>query len=129
MSLIMKPKIESKIIGWIILVLVILGIFVYFFSNSNSKVVVDPNIITIREGTQGFKDNIRIGVANIQKGFGVIYLATQADNINKDVNTGDNFDFQNYHIQVIEVKENTKILPAGSTGGSNGSVTLKITEK
>ncbi|KKR66989.1 MAG: hypothetical protein UU09_C0042G0002 [Microgenomates group bacterium GW2011_GWA2_40_6] len=125
----MKPKIESKIIGWIILVLVILGIFVYFFSNSNSKVVVDPNIITIREGTQGFKDNIRIGVANIQKGFGVIYLAPQADNINKDVNTGDNFDFQNYHIQVIEVKENTKILPAGSTGGSNGSVTLKITEK
>ena len=125
----MKPKTVSKIFGWTIVVFVILGIFVYFFSNSNSKVVVDPNIITIMEGTQGFKDNIRIGVANIQNGSGVIYLASQADNINKDVNTGDNFDFQNYHIQVIEVKENTKILPAGSTGSSNGSVTLKITEK
>jgi len=125
----MKPKIVSKTFGWIILVLIILGIFVYFFSNSNSKVVVDPNIITITEGTQGFKDNIRIGVANIQNGSGVIYLASQTDNINKDVKTGDTFDFQNYHIQVIEVKENTRILPAGSTGGSNGSVTLEITEK
>lgn len=125
----MKPKIVSKTFGWIIVVLVILGIFVYFFSNSNSRVVVDPNIITITEGTVGFKDNIRIGVANIQNGSGVIYLASQADNLNKDVNTGDNFDFQNYHIQVIEVKENTKILPAGYTGGTNGSVTLKITEK
>ena len=45
----MKPKIVSKTFGWIIVVLVILGIFVYFFSNSNSKVVVDPNIITITE--------------------------------------------------------------------------------
>ena len=125
----MKPKIVSKTFGWIIVVLVILGIFVYFFSNSNSKVVVDPNIITITEGTQGFKDNIRIGVANIQNGSGVIYLTSQAGNINKDVKNGDNFDFQNYHIQVIEVKENTKIFPVGSTGGSNGSITLKITEK
>jgi len=124
----MKAKIVSKISGWIIVILVILGIFVYFFSNLNPK-VVDPNIITITEGTQGFKDNIRIGVANIQNGLGVIYLASQANSINKDINTGDNFDFQNYHIQVIEVKENTKILPAGLTGGSNGSVTLKITEK
>lgn len=125
----MKLKIVSKIYCWIIVVLVVMGIFAYFFSNSNSKVVVDPNIITIMEGTQGFKDNIRIGVANIQNDSGVIYLASQANNINKDVKTGDNFDFQNYHIQVIEVKENTKILPAGFTGGSNGSITLKIIEK
>jgi hypothetical protein len=124
----MKPKIVSKTFGWIIVVLVILGIFVYFFSNSNSKVVVDPNIITVTEGTQGFKDGIRIGVANIQNGSGVIYLSSQTDNINKNVNTGDSFDFQNYHIQIIEVKENTRILPAGSTGGSNGSITLKITK-
>jgi len=126
----MKLKIMSKICGWIIVALVVLGIFVYFFSNSNSK-VVDPNIITITEGTQGFKDNIRIGVANIQNNSGVIYLASQADNMNKDVKTGDDFDFQNYHIQVIEVKENTKILPMGWgwTGGSNGSITLKITAK
>jgi hypothetical protein len=125
----MKLKIVSKIFGWIIVILVILGIFVYFFSSSNSKIVVDPNIITITEGTQGFKDNIRIGVANIQNGSGVIYLTSQADNINKDVKTGDNFDFQNYHIQVIDVKKNTKILPVSWTGGSNGSITLKITEK
>lgn len=125
----MKPKIVSKIFGWIIVVLVILGIFVYFFSNSNSKVVVDPSNITITEGTRGLKDNIRIGVANIQNGSGVIYLASQADNINKDVKAGDDFDFQNYHIQVIEVKENTKILPMGWTGGSNGSITLKITAR
>jgi len=125
----MKFKIVSKIFGWIIVVLVVLGISIYFFSSSTSKVVVDPNIITITEGTQGFKDNIRIGVANIQNGSGVIYLASEADNINKDVKTGDNFDFQNYHVQVIEVKESTKILPAGYTGGSNGLITLKITKK
>jgi hypothetical protein len=125
----MKRKIVSKKFGWVTVVLVILGIFVYFFSNSNSKAVVDPNIITITEGTQGFKDNIRIGVANIRNGSGVIYLTSQAENINKNVKNGDSFDFQNYHIQVIGVKENTKILPAGSTGGSNGSVTLKITKK
>ena len=125
----MKSKIMSKIFAWIIVALVILGIFVYFFSNSNPVDVVDPNIITITEGTQGFKDNIRIGVANIQNGSGVIYLASQADDINKDVKTGDNFDFQNYHIQVMDVKKNTKILPVGWTGGSNGSITLKITAK
>jgi len=125
----MKPKIVSKIFGLIIVALVILGIFVYFFSNSNSEVVVDPNIITITEGTQGFKDNIRIGVANIQNGSGTIYLASQADNINKDVKIGDDFDFQNYHIQVIDVQKNTKILPVGWAGGSNGSITLKITAK
>ena len=125
----MKSKIMSKIFVWIIVVLVILGTSVYFFSNSNSKVVVGPNIITITEGTQGFKDNIRIGVANIQNGSGVVYLASQADNINKDVKNGDNFDFQNYYIQVIDVKKNTKILPVGWTGGSNGSITLKITAK
>jgi hypothetical protein len=125
----MKPKIVNKTFGLIILVLVILGIFFYFYSNSNSKVTVDPNVITITEGTQGFKGNIRIGVANIQNGSGVIYLTSQAGNINKDVKTGDTFDFQDYYIQVIGVKENTKILPAGSTGGSNGSVTLKITKK
>lgn len=119
----------SKIFGWIIVVLITLGIFVYFFSNSNSKVAVDPNIITIMEGTQGFKDNIRIGVANIQNGSGIIYLASQADNINKDVKTGDDFNFQNYHIQVTEVKKNTNILPMGWAGGSNGSITLKITAK
>lgn len=125
----MKPKIVSKIFGWIIVALVILGIFIYFFSGSNSKVAVDPSIITITEGTQGFKDNIRIGVANIQNSSGVIYLTSQADNINKDVKTGDDFDFHNYHIQVIGVKKNTKILPIGWTGGSNGSITFKITTK
>jgi hypothetical protein len=125
----MIPETGNKIFGWISVVLIILGIFVYFFSHSNSKVVVDPNIITITEGTQGFKNNIRIGVANIQNGSGVLYLTSQADTIHKDVKTGEDFDFQIYHIRVIEVKENTNILPAGSTGGSNGSITLKITEK
>lgn len=125
----MKPKIVSKIFVWIIVILVVLGIFVYFYSNSNYKVVVDPNIITITEGTQGFKDNIRIGVANIHNDSGIIYLTSQAENINKSVKTGNNFNFQNYYIQVIEIKENTKILPDGFTGGSNGSITLKITGK
>jgi hypothetical protein len=125
----MKTKIVSKILGWIIIVFVILGIFIYFFSNSNSKDIVDPNIITITEGTQGFKDNIRIGVASIRNDSGVIYLASQTDNINKDVKIGDDFDFQNYHIQVIKIKKNTKIFPEGWTGGSNGSIILKITEK
>jgi hypothetical protein len=125
----MKPKIVSKIFGWIIVALIILGIFVYFFSNSNSRDIVGPNVITITEGTQGSKDNIKIGVANIQNGSGVIYLASQADNINKDVKTGDDFDFQNYRIQVIEVKENTNILPMGWTGGSNGSITFEIIAK
>lgn len=119
----------SKILGWIIVVLVILGTSVYFFSSSNSKVVVDHNTITITEGTQGFKDNIRIGVANIQNSSGFIYLTSQVSNLNKEVKIGDNFDFQDYNIQVIEVKENSRILPAGITGGSNGSITLKITEK
>lgn len=122
----MKPKIVSKIFGLIIVALVILGTSIYFFYNSNFKVVVDPNIIIITEGTQGFRDNVRISVANIQNGSGVIYLASQADNINKDVKAGDDFDFQNYYIQVIEVKKNTKIIPVGWTGGSNGSITLKI---
>jgi hypothetical protein len=125
----MKFKIITSKFGWVVVALVILGIFVYFFSNSNSKVATDPDIITITEGTQGFKDNIRIGVANIQNGSGVIDLASQTDNINKDVKIGDNFDFQNYYIQVIAVKKNTKILPVGWTGGSNGSITLKITAK
>jgi len=125
----MKLKIVSKIFGWIIVVLVISGIFVYFFPNSKSKIVVDPNIITITEGAQGFKDNIRIGVVSIQNGSSVIYLASQADNINKDVKAGDNFDFRGYYVQVIEIKENTKILPIGLTGGSNGSITLRITKK
>lgn len=123
----LKPKVVSKLFGWIIGALVILGIFVYFFPNSNPKVAADPNVITITEGTQGLKDNIRIGVASIQNGSGIIYLASQADNINREIKTGDNFDFQNYHIQVMDVKKNTKILPVGLTGGSNGSVTLKIT--
>jgi len=125
----MKTKILSKIFGWTIIVLVVIGVFIYFFSNSTPKVVIDSNLITITEGTQGFKDNIRIGVANIQNGSGIIYLTSQTDNISKNIKTGDDFNFQNYHIQVIEVKENTKILPAGFTGGSNGSVTLKIIEK
>jgi hypothetical protein len=125
----MKPKIVSKIFGQTIIVLVVFGISIYFFSSSNSRVVIDPNIITVTEGTQGFKDNIRIGVANIKNGSGIIYLASQSNNINKDVKTGDDFDFHNYHIQVIEVKENTKILPMSWTGGSNGSINLKITAK
>ena len=125
----MKLKTISQILGWIIIVLVILGISIYFFSSSNSGVVVDPNIITVIEGTQGFKNNFRIGVANIQNGSGIVYISSKTDTTSKDVKTGDNFDFQNYNIQVIEVKENTKILPVGWTGGSNGSITLEITEK
>ena len=125
----MKSKIITSKLGLIGIVLIILGISIYFSLSSNFEDVVDPNIITITEGTQGFKDNIRIGVANIQNGSGIIYLSFQADNINKDVKTGDDFDFQNYHIQVIDIKKNTKILPVGWTGGSNGSITLKITAK
>ena len=125
----MKLKTISPILGWIIIILVILGISIYFFSSSNSGVVVDPNIITVIEGTQGFKNNFRIGVANIQNGSGIVYISSKTDTTSKDVKTGDNFDFQNYNIQVIEVKENTKILPVGWTGGSNGSITLEITEK
>lgn len=125
----MKSKIVSKIFGWIIVVLIILGISIYFFSNSNYKVVIDPNIITITEGTQGFKDNIRIGVANIQNGSGILYISSKTDTVSKDVKTEDSFDFQDYHIQVIEVKKNTKILPISWTGGSNGLITLKITRK
>ena len=88
---------------------------------------MEPNIITITEGTQGFKYGIRIGVGNIQNGSGVVYLVSQDDSLNKEVKSGDNFSFQNYHILVIEVKENTRILPVGSTGGSDGSITLEIT--
>ncbi len=125
----MKSKIITPTLGWIVLCLAILGIFAYFFLGFNSRIVYDPNIITVTEGTQGFKNNLKIGVANIQNGSGVVYLSFKNDNTNKDVKTGDSFDFQNYHIQVIGVKENTKILPMGSTGGSNGSITLEITEK
>lgn len=125
----MKSKIITPRLGWIIIVLIILGTFAYFAFNSNSTIVDGPNIITVIEGTQGFKNNLRIGVANIANGSGVVYLSFKNDNTNKDVKTGDNFDFQSYHIQVIGVKENTRILPVGSTGGSNGSITLQITEK
>jgi len=126
----MKSKIITQKLGWIVVVLIILGISVYFFSNYNSGVVVDgPNIITVTEGTQGFKNNLKIGVANIQNGSGIVYLSSKTGNVSENVKTGDNFDFQNYNIQILEVKENTRILPVGSTGGSNGSITLKITEK
>lgn len=116
-------------IGRIIIFLVILGIFAYFIFALNSGIVYSPNTITVTEGTQGFKNNLTIGVANIQNGSGTIYISSKTDNTGKDIKTGDIFYFQNYHIQVIEVKENTKILPAGWTGGSNGSITLEITEK
>jgi hypothetical protein len=125
----MKSKIITPRLGWIIIVLIILGTFAYFAFNSNSTIVDGPNIITVTEGTQGFKNNLRIGVANIANGSGVVYLSFKNDNTSKEVRTGDSFDFQNYHIQVLGVKENTGILPVGSTGGSNGSITLKITEK
>lgn len=124
----MKSKILKKS-GWIVAVLAVLIIFVYFFYNSSSVVTTDPNIITVTEGTQGFKDNIRIGVANIQNGSGVVYLTSQTENTSRDVKTGDNFDFLSYNIQVIEVKDNNKALPPGFTGGSNGSIILKIINK
>ena len=65
----------------------------------------------------------------VEKMIADITTSLDSYNTSKDVKSGDNFDFQNYHIQIIEVKENTKILPEGWTGGSNGSVTLKITGK
>lgn len=109
--------------------LAILGIFAYLIFSSDFGIVYGPDIITVTEGTQGFKNNLRISVANIQNGSSVVYISSEIDTTSKDVKIGDNFDFQNYHIQILRVKENTRILPVGWTGGSNGSVTLKITEK
>ncbi len=111
------------------IVLILLGVRAYLVFRSDSGIVSGPDIITVTEGTQGFKDNLTIGVANIWNGSGVVYISSKTDNVSKDVKTGDSFDFQSYHIQVLRVKENTKILPVGWTGGSNGSITLKITEK
>lgn len=112
------------------IVLVILGVFAYLvFFSSDSGIVYGPNIVTVTEGTQGFKNNLTIGVANIKNGSGVIYISSNTGNISKDVKTGDNFDFQNYNIRILKVKENTRILPVGWTGGSNGSIALKIAEK
>jgi hypothetical protein len=111
------------------IVLVILAICAYFVFSSNPVIVYGPDTITVTEGTQGFKNNLSIGVANIQNGSGVVYISSKTTHASKNVKTGDNFDFQTYHIQVLGVKENTKILPVGWTGGSNGSVTLKITGK
>ncbi|MFH1200759.1 MAG: hypothetical protein V1484_00290 [bacterium] len=125
----MKSKIITPKLGWIIVVLVILGIFAYLVFSSNYGIVYGPNIIIVTEGTQGFKNNLKVGVANIQNGSGIVYLSSKTDNTSKDVKTGDNFDFQNYHIQVFRVKENTRILPVGWTGGNNGFITFKITEK
>ena len=107
----MKPRIVSKTFGWVIVVLIIMGIFVYFFSNSNSKVIVDPNIITITEGTQGFKDSIRISVANIRNGSGVIYLTSQAKNINKNVNTGIVLIFRIITFRLLRLRKTLKFCP------------------
>lgn len=125
----MKSKITIPILGGGIIILVILVIFAYFVFSSDSGIVSGPDIITVSEGTQGFKSNLSIGVANIQNGSGVVYISSKTDNASKDVKTGDNFDFQNYHIQILGIKENTRILPVGWTGGSNGSITLEITDK
>lgn len=111
------------------IVLVTLGVFTYLILSSNSGIISGPDIITVTEGTQGFKNNFSIGVSNIQNGSGVVSVFEDALTINKDIKTGDNFDFQNYNFQILKVKENTKLLPVGWTGGSNGYVTLKITEK
>ncbi len=111
-------------------VLVILGIFSYFVFNLNSGIISGPDIVTITEGTQSFKNNLSIGVVNVGNGSGIVYISSKTGTTtSKNVKLGDNFDFQNYHIQVLTVKKNTKILPVGWTGGSNGSITLKITEK
>lgn len=125
----MESNIITRKLGWMIIILVVLGASIYFFSRSNSTIVDDPNSITVIEGTQGFKNNLKIGIANIQNGSGIVHISSQTDNASENVKTGDNFDFKDYHIQVIQVKENTKILPVGFTGGSNGSITLRITKK
>jgi hypothetical protein len=125
----MKLKATNHILGWVVVVSIILGIFIYFFSSSNSEVTFDPNVITVIEGTRGFKNNLNIGVANIQNDSGIVHISSETDIVSQEVKTGDDFDFQNYHIQIIKVKENTKILPIGWTGGSNGSIVLEITEK
>lgn len=111
------------------IVLILLGVSAYLIFRSDSGIISGPDIITVTEGTQGFKNNLNIGVGNIQNGSGIVFISSKTGNTSKDVKTGDNFDFQNYHIQVLGVKENTRILPMGWTGGSNGYITLSITEK
>ncbi len=114
------------------IVIVILGIYAYLVFSSwspKSGVLYEPNTIAITEGTQGLKNNLSIGVMSIQDGSGVISIHSKTNSTTKNVKIGDNFDFQNYHIQILDIKKNTKILPMGWTGGSNGFITLRITEK
>ncbi len=116
---------------WILgIVVLILGFFVCFFG-TDFRVITGPDIITVKEGTQSFATDIVVGVANISNGSGAVFLSLKADKntpaIHREVKKGDRFDFQDYLIEILQIKGNSRLF--APPGGSNGSITLKIIKK
>ena len=115
------------VITLIVLVTIVGLVYIIMSKSKNIDYSSDPDTVVVQEGTQASHEGLKIGVGNIQGNSGDVFLLSKNDNkMTKRITTGDKFEFENYNIQILNIKGNTRLMPA--SGGSNGFIVLKITQ-